>query len=359
MRFIDEVHITVSSGKGGDGCISFRREKFIPRGGPDGGDGGDGGSVYIRAEQGLNTLLNYRGKKYYCAGNGQNGSGRQMSGAAGADITLDVPVGTLIRCPQSDHLVADLNRHGQICLVAAGGRGGPGNVHFKSSINQAPRRAGEGRPGISLELDMELRLLADAALIGAPNAGKSTLIASLSAARPKIADYPFTTLTPSLGVVSVGDDSFVLADIPGLIQDASKGKGLGTKFLRHIRRAGAFIHLVDIATPLDPFEAFEEYVTVRNELEQYDPTLLARKEIVCLTKVDALTPEAVAPFTALFEQQLQKRVLPLSSAAGHNLDTLKTLIQKLVPSSRHSHKPEPPIMATQRNIIVEGTKQYA
>ena len=330
MRFIDEVHITVASGKGGDGCISFRREKFVPRGGPDGGDGGNGGSVFIRANRNLNTLLSYRGKKHYSASNGQNGSGQQMSGSAGKNITLDVPLGTLIKCSRSSHTLADLKHHGQTCLLAEGGCGGVGNVHFKSSTNQAPRRAGEGRLGISLELDLELQLLADMAIIGTPNAGKSTLISTISAARPKIADYPFTTLTPSLGVVSAGDDSFVLADIPGLIQDASKGKGLGTKFLRHIRRAGAFIHLVDIATPLDPYEAFEDYVTVRNELEQYDPTLLERKEIICLTKTDALPSEGLTPFTELFEKQLHKRVLPISSASGHNLGALKNLITKLL-----------------------------
>ena len=328
MRFIDEVSITVSSGKGGDGCVSFRREKFVPRGGPDGGNGGDGGSVYIRADRGLNTLLNYRGKKYYQAGNGQNGAGRQMSGVSGENITLNVPVGTLIKCSQNSHILADLKQHGQTFLTAEGGRGGAGNMNFKTSINQAPRYAKEGTLGMERDLHLELCLLADMALIGAPNAGKSTLISTLSAARPKIADYPFTTLTPSLGVVSLGDESFVLADIPGLIQDASKGKGLGIKFLKHIRRASAFIHLVDIATPLSPFEAFEEYTMVRNELEQYESNLLEKKEIICLTKVDALLPQKVLPFVRLFEEQLQKKVLPISSASGHNLDKLKNLIQQ-------------------------------
>ena len=329
MRFIDEVHITVSSGKGGNGCISFRREKFVPRGGPDGGNGGDGGSVYIRAEQGLNTLLNYRGKKYYQAGNGQNGAGRQMSGPAGENITLNVPVGTLIKCTQTSRILADLEQHGQTLMIAEGGRGGAGNVNFKSSTNQTPRYAREGKPGIALELELELRLLADIALIGAPNAGKSTLISSLSAARPKIADYPFTTLTPSLGVVSIGDGSYVLADIPGLIQDASKGKGLGIKFLKHIQRANAFIHLIDIATPDQPFEALEEYITVRNELEQYNPVLLEKKEIVCLTKADALSTHDIKPYIVLFEEHLQKKVLPLSSVSRYNLDKLKSLIQQV------------------------------
>ena len=337
MRFIDEVQITVSSGKGGDGCVSFRREKFVPRGGPDGGDGGNGGSVRFKADRGLNTLLSYRGKKYYQAGNGQNGAGRQMSGAGGEDITLRVPVGTVVLCSQSARPLADLSQHGQICLVAEGGQGGAGNVHFKSSINQAPRHAKEGQPGIELELKLELRLLADMALIGPPNAGKSTLISTLSAARPKIADYPFTTLTPSLGVIPIGEKSFVLADIPGLIQNASKGKGLGIRFLRHIRRAGTLLHLIDIATPLDPFEAFEEYTTIRGEMEQYDPELLDKKEIICLTKVDALSPEEVNPFVALFEEQLQKKVLPISSASGHNLDKLKNLIRQLIDEESPHH----------------------
>ena len=334
MKFIDEAKITVSSGAGGNGCIGFRREKFVPKGGPDGGDGGIGGSIYFQAEEGVNTLLCYRGKKLYKAGRGEDGGKARMSGRYGEDIILKVPVGTLIKRADTSKVIVDLNRHEQKVLIAQGGRGGRGNVNFKSSTNQTPRYAEQGRPGISMDLDLELKILADVAIIGVPNAGKSTLISTLSAAKPKVADYPFTTLNPSLGIVKIGDDSLTMADIPGLIKDASRGKGLGIRFLKHIERAKMFVHLVDISWCLDEYEAFEQYCTVRDELEKYNPSLLDKKEIVCLTKVDALSDEEVKKFVLAFEKQLQKKVLPLSSVSGHHLGQLKSLMYKALSLSK-------------------------
>ena len=330
MRFIDEVKITVISGNGGHGCASFRREKFIPYGGPDGGDGGNGGGIYFVADEGINTLVNFRGKKIYKAPHGENGAGRQRTGANGEDLFIHVPVGTLIRHQDTGELLADLVNPGQRVLIAEGGHGGLGNINFKSSTNQAPRRATDGKEGVEIDLELELRLLADIALIGLPNAGKSTLISSISAARPKVADYPFTTLEPNLGVVKLGEDSFVVADIPGLIEDASEGKGLGTKFLRHIERTSAFVHLVDVSWCLDEFEAFESYVTIKSELEKYNPELLQKREVICLTKIDAMTEEEISKHVKFFEEQLDKKVLPISSVSGKNIEMIKSLMLKCV-----------------------------
>jgi GTP-binding protein len=327
MRFIDEVKITVESGDGGKGCSSFRREKHVPQGGPDGGDGGNGGSIIIEADEGFNTLFHIRGKKFYKADSGEKGMGSQCQGKDGEDLIIRVPVGTIIR--NLDGIVLeDLKAHGQRSVIAQGGRGGRGNVHFKTSTNQAPERCDEGLPGVHLELELELKLLADIALIGLPNAGKSTLISSISAARPKIADYPFTTLEPHLGVVSLGERTLVVADIPGLIEDASEGKGLGIKFLKHIERTSAFVHLVDCSWCLEPFEAYESYITVRNELEKYNADLLLKKEIVCLTKIDAMIDEEVAKYQEFFEEQLDKKVLPISGVSGRNIDRLKQIMIK-------------------------------
>ena len=342
MRFIDEVSITVSSGSGGDGCVSFRREKYVPRGGPDGGDGGDGGSVYIMASGNLNTLVNYRGKKFYKAQDGRPGEGRQKNGRYGKDETLLVPVGTLVRDRETAQLIADLSEDGQRVLIAEGGRGGLGNINFKSSTNQTPLHAQTGRAGSSLELELELRLLADIALVGLPNAGKSTLISAISAARPKIADYPFTTLEPNLGVVSLGDNSFVVADIPGLIEDASRGKGLGFKFLRHIRRCRTLVHLVDISWCLNEYEALEQYVTIRQELEKYSPKLAEKRELICLSKVDALDEKEVEKFCHFFREQLGQEVLPISAVSGRNLKKLKALLwRQLEAIAQSDHKPSP------------------
>lgn len=330
MRFIDEVKITIISGKGGDGCVSFRREKHVPRGGPDGGDGGNGGSVYFQADEGINTLMNFRGKKVYKAEDGGAGAGSQCNGKFGEDAILKVPVGTIIRDAHTNEVLADLTEHDQKVLLAEGGRGGLGNINFKSSTNQVPRHATPGKDGQELELDLELKLIADIALIGLPNAGKSTLISVLSNARPKIADYPFTTLEPNLGVVSIGEKSLVVADIPGLIEDAAIGKGLGIKFLKHIERTKAFVHLVDISWCLEEFEAFESYVTVRQEIEKFNDAMASKKEIVCLTKIDAMTDEEIEKYKEFFEVQLGKRCLALSAVSGKHVDTLKTIMLRAI-----------------------------
>lgn len=328
MKFIDEVKITVISGRGGDGCVGFRREKYIPFGGPDGGDGGDGGSIYFRASEGMNTLMNFRGKKLYKAQAGGSGAGRQMYGAYGEDLIIDVPPGTIIRNVETNEIIADLTDTTDKVLVAEGGRGGLGNMNFKTSTNQAPRKATIGKDGVEIELELELRLLADIALVGLPNAGKSTLISSISAAKPKIADYPFTTLEPNLGVVALGEKSFVVADIPGLIEDASEGKGLGIKFLKHIERTKSIVHLVDVSWCLDEFEAFEQYVVIRDELAKYSEDLSWKKEIVCLTKIDAMTDEEIQKFVDFFEEQIDRKCLPISSVSGKNIDVLKSVMLK-------------------------------
>jgi GTP-binding protein len=331
MRFIDEVKITISSGKGGDGCVAFRREKSVPRGGPAGGDGGDGGNVYFEADEGINTLLYYRGIKYYKAEGGEAGGGSGCDGRAGEDLILKVPVGTIVRLEETNEVLADLTDHGQKVLLLEGGRGGLGNTNFKSATNQIPQRATPGKEGVEFEVELELKLIADIALIGMPNAGKSTLIRVISAAKPKIADYAFTTLEPNLGVVKLGEDqSLVIADIPGLIEDASEGKGLGIKFLKHIERTKAFIHLVDVSWCLDEYEAFEQYVVIRNELEKYNKDLLDKKELVCLTKTDAMTEEEIAKFVSFFEQNLDRKVLPISSVSGKSIDDLRGLLVRLL-----------------------------
>lgn len=336
MRFIDEANITIISGKGGDGCVAFRREKFVPFGGPDGGDGGNGGNVYFMATKDLNTLMNFRGKKIFKAQHGEDGRGSQCSGKSGDDLILEVPVGTLIRNLESDEIIADLAEEGERVLVLKGGMGGLGNMNFKTSTNQAPRRATPGKESMSLDIQLELKLLADIALVGLPNAGKSTLISVVSAAKPKIADYPFTTLEPNLGVVKLGDETFVVADIPGLIEGASEGKGLGIKFLKHIERTSSFVHLVDCSWCLNPFEAFESYVTIRQELEQYGKKLTDKREIVCLTKIDAMTPEEIQEFVDFFEEQLDKKVLPISSVSGKNVEVLKSLMLRSVQDSTNT-----------------------
>ena len=290
MKFVDEVRIKVQAGNGGSGCMSFRREKFIPKGGPDGGDGGDGGSIYLEADQHINTLVDYRYQKSHQAENGRPGEGCQRRGKSGNDLILKVPVGTIVYVQETDELIGDLVESGQRLCVAKGGFHGIGNARFKSSTNRAPRQTTPGKPGESRELRLELKLLADIGLLGLPNAGKSTLINKVSNARPKIADYPFTTLYPNLGVVSVGElRSFVIADIPGLIEGAADGAGLGFRFLRHLGRTRLLLHLVDIA-PVegDPVEAVE---SILKELEKYSTDLASKPRWLVFNKIDLMLPE--------------------------------------------------------------------
>ena len=328
MKFIDEARIEVAGGRGGDGCASFRREKFIPKGGPDGGDGGRGGSVWAVADRNINTLIDYRYTRKFAATNGEHGRGADCYGAGGADIELRMPVGTVVTDEASDATVADLATDGARALLAKGGGGGLGNIHFKSSTNRAPRQRTLGEAGEARQLRLELKVLADVGLLGLPNAGKSTLIAAVSNARPKVADYPFTTLHPHLGVVRTdGDMSFVLADIPGLIEGAHEGAGLGDRFLGHIERCAVLLHLVDGSQP-DPAEA---YRTVRAELAGYGGGLTDKPEIVALNKADAMTPQAKASRLKALERAAGKPVLLISGAAGEGVaDALRALWAEIV-----------------------------
>ncbi|MGC1329233.1 Obg family GTPase CgtA, partial [Pseudomonas sp.] len=288
MKFVDEANIKVHAGDGGNGCISFRREKFIPFGGPDGGDGGYGGSIWLVADEGLNTLVDFRHQRAFKAQRGENGMGSQMYGKGGEDTFVRVPVGTMITNVDTDEMIGDLTSHGQRMLVAQGGKGGLGNIHFKTSVNRAPRKATPGTPGEARELKLELRLLADVGLLGFPNAGKSTFIRAVSAATPRVADYPFTTLHPNLGVVSLGtDQSFVIADIPGLIEGAADGAGLGIQFLRHVARTSLLLHLVDIA-PIDDTDVAGQVRAIEQELAKFNPELLERPRWLVLNKADML-----------------------------------------------------------------------
>jgi GTP-binding protein len=292
MKLVDEAEITVTAGNGGNGCVGFRREKFIPLGGPDGGDGGDGGNVWLEASENLNTLVDFRHQRQFRAQRGENGMGQQRYGKGGEDVTIVVPVGTEVINVGTDELIGDLTRHGDRLLVAKGGKGGLGNMHFKSSTNRAPRQALPGLPGEERVLRLELKLLADVGLLGFPNAGKSTFIRAVSAATPKVADYPFTTLYPNLGVVSVEPGrSFVIADIPGLIEGAADGAGLGAQFLRHLQRTRLLLHLVDIAPMeggVDGVSAVEQVRAIERELEKHDPELLHKPRWLVLNKADLM-----------------------------------------------------------------------
>jgi GTP-binding protein len=286
MKFIDEAVIDVEAGRGGNGCVSFRREKYVPKGGPDGGDGGDGGSVILVADKNLSTLLDVSFRRTFKAGRGMHGKGKQMTGRTGEDVAVRIPVGTIVYDADTGETLEDMSRDGGTFIAARGGRGGHGNMHYVSSVKQAPRTAEPGSPGERRRLKLELKLLADVGLIGLPNAGKSTLISSVSNARPKIADYPFTTKVPSLGLVRLeGDRSFVMADIPGLIEGAHEGAGMGMRFLKHIERTRIFLHLIDATDPSHP-DPIKSYEAIRAELGSYSEELLRRDEIVVLTKMD-------------------------------------------------------------------------
>ncbi len=321
MKFVDEVVIQVAAGKGGDGCLSFRREKYVPYGGPNGGDGGDGGSVYLLADENLNTLADFRYARKFKAQNGRPGEGRERSGKGGEDLYLRVPVGTLVRDEDSGEALGDLTRHDQTLLVARGGRHGLGNVHFKSSTNQAPRQTTPGEPGETRALRMELNLLADVGLLGLPNAGKSTFIRAVSAARPKVADYPFTTLYPNLGVARVeADRHFVVADIPGLIQGAAEGAGLGIRFLKHLSRTRLLLHLVDIAPMNEEAQPLAAIRAIQRELAKYSPELGSKTRWLVFNKTDLLPEEeAVSRIQGVVEQlNWTGPVFRISAATGEN-----------------------------------------
>lgn len=293
MKFVDEAEIRVEAGDGGNGVVSFRREKYIPKGGPDGGDGGDGGDVYLEADENLNTLIDYRFERFHRAERGENGAGKNCTGKRGADLVLKVPVGTRATDVDTGEVIGDLTKHGQRRMVAKGGFHGLGNARFKSSTNRAPRQKTMGTPGEIRTLKLELMLLADVGLLGMPNAGKSTFIRSVSAAKPKVADYPFTTLVPNLGVVRPAPHAtFVIADIPGLIEGAAEGAGLGIRFLKHLERCRLLLHLVDIA-PYDESDPAEQAVKIVNELEKYDAELASKPRWLVVNKVDLLTAEEV------------------------------------------------------------------
>ncbi len=291
MKLVDEAEINVFAGNGGNGCVGFRREKFIPLGGPDGGDGGAGGSVWIEADENLNTLVDFRHQRSFRAERGENGMGSQRYGKGGEDTTITVPVGTVVINVETDETIGDLTRHGQRLLVAQGGKGGLGNMHFKSSVNRSPRKALPGLPGDERAIKLELKLLADVGLLGFPNAGKSTFVRAVSAATPKVADYPFTTLYPNLGVVSVEQyRSFVIADIPGLIEGAADGVGLGSLFLRHVQRTRLLLHLVDMVPMEGGVEAppAEQVRAIERELQKYDPAMLEKPRWLVLNKADLM-----------------------------------------------------------------------
>ena len=324
MKFVDEAVIEVHAGKGGNGCVSFRREKYIPLGGPDGGDGGDGGSVILEGSASLNTMVDYRFTRKFRAQNGESGRGRNCTGKAGEDIVLPVPLGTTVIDEETDEILGDIQAAGDRLVVAQGGFHGIGNTRYKSSINRAPRQFSEGTLGESRTLKLELKVLADVGLLGLPNAGKSTLIRAVSAAKPKVADYPFTTLVPNLGVVKVDAyRSFVVADIPGLIEGASDGAGLGIRFLKHLIRNRILLHLVDVA-PFDESDPAEQALSIVRELERFSPTLAARPQWLVLNKIDLIDEETLASRREAILETLQWEgpVYEISAISGRETDRL-------------------------------------
>jgi GTP-binding protein len=322
MNFIDEAQITVKAGDGGRGCVSFRREKYVPRGGPDGGDGGGGGDITFITDRGLSSLIDFRYKRHYLAKRGQHGMGSNCHGKNGLGLRIRVPVGTIIKDADTGEELQDMTREGQEYLAVRGGRGGKGNAHFATATHQAPRFAQPGEAGEERGIKLELKLLADAGIIGFPNAGKSTLISHISAARPKVADYPFTTLVPHLGVVRYGEyGSFVVADIPGLVEGAHEGKGLGTRFLKHIERTSIFIHLLDLSpdTGRDPLD---DYRVINEELERFNSALARRPQVVALNKIDLTEAREGAPKLLKFFKDRGIKVFQISAATGTGLKEL-------------------------------------
>ncbi len=336
MKFLDLAKVYVRSGSGGNGAVSFRREKFVEFGGPDGGDGGRGGDVVIEAVEGLNTLIDFRYQQHFFAQNGQGGMGRQRTGKDGEDILLRVPVGTEILDEDEETVIADMTRLGQRVVLAKGGNGGWGNLQFKSATNQAPHRANPGQPGVERTIWLRLKLIADAGLVGLPNAGKSTFLAATSNARPKIADYPFTTLHPNLGVVGVDGVEFVLADIPGLIEGAHEGHGLGDRFLGHIERCAVLLHLVDGTSD----SIAEDYATIIDELEAYGEGLAEKPRITALSKIDALEPEVLAEAKAALEEASGGRVFLVSGVSGEGLTIILRALRAEIDDDRLRHRRE-------------------
>lgn len=339
MKFLDLAKVYIRSGGGGAGCVSFRREKFIEYGGPDGGDGGRGGDVWAETVEGLNTLIDFRYQQHFFAKSGQHGMGAQRTGASGDGIVLKVPVGTEILDEDQETVIADLTEPGQRVLLAKGGNGGFGNLHFKSSTNRAPRNANPGLPGVERTLWLRLKLIADAGLVGLPNAGKSTFLAAVSNARPKIADYPFTTLHPNLGVVGVDAHEFVMADIPGLIEGASEGRGLGDQFLGHVERCAVLLHLVDGTAD----DVAADARTILTELAAYSPVLAAKPRITVLNKIDALDDETRDQARAALEAEIGAPVLMMSGVAKTGVtEVLRDLWTRVEPTRRAASEPEEP-----------------
>ena len=337
MKFVDEARIEVQGGKGGNGAASFRREKFIPKGGPDGGDGGRGGSVFAQADRNINTLVDYRYTRKFFAPNGENGRGADCFGAGGEDILLRMPVGTSIIDETTGEVVADLTHHGDKKLLAQGGKGGLGNLHFKTSVNRAPRQCTPGEPGQYRELRLELKVLADVGLLGMPNAGKSTFITAVSNARPKIADYPFTTLHPHLGVVRIGpEQSFVVADVPGLIEGASEGAGLGHLFLRHLSRTSLLLHIIDCAPLDESVDPIAQAKALVEELAKYDPALAAKPRWVVLNKMDLVPEEQREELLARYASELgaERRIFTMSAATREGIRELVNAVAEEVDRHR-------------------------
>jgi GTP-binding protein len=363
MKFVDEAPIFVQAGNGGRGCLSFRREKFIAKGGPDGGDGGDGGSVYLQADENLNTLIDYRYQRSYRAQNGESGRGSNCTGSKGDDLVLMVPVGTTVIDADTDEQVGDLTKHGQKLLVAQGGFHGLGNTRFKSSVNRAPRQTSPGSEGQSRQLKLEMKVLADVGMLGLPNAGKSTFIRAVSAAQPKVADYPFTTLVPSLGVVSVQKHrSFVVADIPGLIEGASEGAGLGVRFLKHLTRCRILLHLVDLA-PVDETNPADSAKAIVEELHKFSSTLAKRDRWLVLNKCDLLTDEEVEARKQAVVEALNwdKPVYVVSAIAKKGTDELCQHLLQHLESIWAAEKENPDRakeeIATQRRMQAEARER--
>lgn len=346
--FIDRIVIYVKGGKGGDGSASFRHEKYVPKGGPDGGDGGNGGYVFLKANPNLSTLLSVSEKKKYIAENGENGKGKKMHGRNGKDVVIDVPVGTVVKDFETGEIIADLDKPGMVVCVARGGKGGRGNVHFKSSTMRAPKISERGFEGEERKLVLELKLLADVGLVGYPNVGKSSFISKISNARPKIANYPFTTTIPNLGVVTVNELQFVVADIPGLIKGASKGAGLGNVFLRHVERCSVIAHIVDISG-MEGRDPVQDYFDIRNELEHFSSELAQKEEIIIANKIDLISKEELEKRLEKLRKETGKQICPTSIITGEGIEKIVYKLAEIVKESKKFH--------TQSEVVNEQIKR--